>query len=575
MNAVRFALVANAVLAACSGTIDGGSDGTGAASPPARGKPGSRPAMAGDGTGVGPTAPSGSTAAPAVTAIPVVPPAAVGCGYVPARIYRLTPVQIRRSLASVLGASTPGEDLQQSLEGALPDAKPFSNGELVLAGSPVFVETMFSGLERSAAAALGNPAGIAPCLSGGVNRACVTSVLTDFGAKAWRRPWTSEEIQSYLTFFDAITAKSDPKRGLEYVLRRMLSAPDFLFRFELGGAADPAGNVTMTPDELASSLSYVLTDGPPDATLRAAASQRGLDTREGVAGQARRLLAQANVAAGVFDFFADLFDGKQTGHADQPEELKRFVAHVLWSDDGKLSTLLNADYTLVNPSLQKFYGWTKLPAVKDWEKITPPANEGRAGLLGSGLFLSRNTNRSARGKFIRGLLLCTEVPDPPANVNANLDNAKTMASSQLGRPATEDEARAAHMANPACAACHRLIDPVGKPLVAFDSHGVWQPVNPDTKKPYDTTSDIAGAGDIDGSVKDPRGLFRSLANARSVGDCMARQVYEYAMGRAPTVDDQCRIRDAAAKFAQSNGDMRQLFVDVVADDAFRMRSTRK
>jgi hypothetical protein len=331
----------------------------------------------------------------------------------------------------------------------------------------------------------------------------------------------------------------------------------------------------LSADELAASLAYVLTDNPPDPLLKAAASMRGLDTRDGVAKQARRLLDRADLASGVFDFFADLFDGKQTGHADQPEELRRFVGHVLWTDGGKLSTLLNADYTLVNPALQKFYGWTKMTAVKDWEKITPPAAEGRAGLLAGGLFLSRNTNRSARGKFIRGLLLCSDVPDPPANVNANLDKAKTAASGQLGRPATEDEARAAHMTDPVCAGCHRVIDPVGKPLVAFDPHGVWQAMNPETKKPYDTSSVITGTGEIDGAVKDSRSLFGSLAGAQAVGDCVARQVYEYALGRAPTAGDQCHIREAAANFAQSGGDLRQLFVDVVASDAFRVRSTRK
>jgi hypothetical protein len=509
-------------------------------------------------TGATPTAPS-------------TPGPATACGYLPQRAYRLTPAQVRLTLVSLLGnAAAPG-DLESILAGTVPDTRPFSNLEPVLAGSPGFVEAIVNGARSAAVVAMGNLPGLHPCFAGGVTRACVGTFVSEFGARAWRRGLTSEETAAYLTFFDGVAAKSEPKKALEYVVRRLLSAPDFLFRFEVGGAAAKPGTVTLTPEELASALAYTLTNAPPDATLVMAAASKGLDTREGIEAQAGRLLDKPESGAGLLDYFGDLFDGKQTGHPDQPEELRRFVSQVIWSEGGKLATLLTADFAVVNPALQKFYGWTKLPAVKAWEKVTPPSSEARAGLLTHGLFLSRETNRSARGTFIKSLLMCAQVPDPPQNVVANLEMGKADLTAKLGRPATEDEAREAHMTNPACSTCHKLIDPLGKPLSAFDRQGLWVAQNPDTKKAYDTSIELTGEGDIDGRVADPRGLARALAASKTASDCMARHTFEFLIGRPAGAADECHVRELATRLQDSGGDVRKLFVDVVASEAFRLR----
>ncbi len=546
-------------LAACVGTVDENRPG-GRADVPARGTTGT-------------ALPPG----PMATALPPGPMATnvAGCPLLPARAYRLTPGQLRRTYAALLGAAAPGEDWQKGLEGAIPDGSgTFSNGEAILSASPGFMETLWNGVRASVATTISNLPGLNACFALGVTRPCVSTMLTEFGARAWRRPWTDEEKNIYLAAYDAAAAKANPKAALEQVLRRLLMAPDVLFRIEAADAPDGNGVSPLTPGETASAIAYALSDGPPDAALLLAAKQGALGTRAGVEAQARRLLERPETAASLLTFFNEYLDGgAQSAHPDQIGELERFVRHVLWTDGGKLSTLLSADYTFVNPTLQKFYGWSKLPVTTDWTLVTPPASEGRSGLLTLGALLGRKTNRSARGKFIQGAFLCTHVPDPPAEAAQTLDGGKASLAVRLGRPPTEEEAREAHTSNPACVSCHKLIDPIGKPLLAFDRQGIWRSTD-DSKKPIDTRSEIIATGAIDGSVDGPRALARKLAAAAITADCFSQRAYEFLLGRAASPAELCHLQGPKARLA-STGDVRELFTNIVASDAFMLRAVAR
>lgn len=61
--------------------------------------------------------------------------------------------------------------------------------------------------------------------------ACAQAFTQGFAAKAFRRPLTAEEVASYT---EVITTASSPSVGLEWALRSVLSAPQFLYRSELG-----------------------------------------------------------------------------------------------------------------------------------------------------------------------------------------------------------------------------------------------------------------------------------------------------------------------------------------------------
>ena len=76
-----------------------------------------------------------------------------------------------------------------------------------------------------------------------------------------------------------------------------------------------------------------------------------------------------------------------------------------------------------------------------------------------------------RGKAIRENLLCERVPDPPADVDfaAFQDAAAEVGSTARIRLAE-------HNANPVCAGCHRITDPIGLSLENFDGAAVFRAI---------------------------------------------------------------------------------------------------
>jgi hypothetical protein len=163
------------------------------------------------------------------------------------------------------------------------------------------------------------------------------------------------------------------------------------------------------------------------------------------------------------------------------------------------------------------------------------------------------------------------VPKPPIDVDQDLDAQKQALAAQTGRTPTEDEVRMRHMADPACSSCHRLIDPLGKPYLAFDTTGVWRARNPATGAAFDLRSDIVSTPDMDGSVKDPRDLARALAGSKAVRACVAQQAFQFVAGRDLTDADRCGVDAAAARFEASGGDLKDLFVQLLTSDTFRLR----
>ena len=103
-----------------------------------------------------------------------------------------------------------------------------------------------------------------------------------------------------------------------------------------------------------------------------------------------------------------------------------------------------------------------------------PAALPRAGILGQATFLASTTgpgetSPTARGLFVREQLLCQLVPNPPPGVNTNLPEPSTADAARAKR-----ERMVEHAQNPACAGCHRLMDPIGFGLEKYDAIGAWR-----------------------------------------------------------------------------------------------------
>jgi hypothetical protein len=161
-------------------------------------------------------------------------------------------------------------------------------------------------------------------------------------------------------------------------------------------------------------------------------------------------------------------------------------------------------------------------------------------------------------------LLCQDL-QPPADVDMTLPDESV-------ETPTVRERLAAHAADPACASCHDAIDPIGLSFEHFGALGEWR----DTWTngyPVDATGSIPDAlGDLAGDVDGAADLAALLATSPRARACYARRWFEYGVGRPAEDDDACSLRALSERFESSDGDLRQLVVDVTLTDAFLFRA---
>ena len=151
------------------------------------------------------------------------------------------------------------------------------------------------------------------------------------------------------------------------------------------------------------------------------------------------------------------------------KETELLFASVL-REDSSVVELLSADYTFVDERLAEHYG---VPNVRGSRfRRIELADDERRGLLGHGSILTvtsapNRTSPVKRGQWVLANILGTPPPPPPDGVETNLDETAPAGAT----PTTMRQRLTRHMADPGCAACHNLMDPLGFALENFDFIG--------------------------------------------------------------------------------------------------------
>src|SRR5262249_2881357 len=282
----------------------------------------------------------------------------------------------------------------------------------------------------------------------------------------------------------------------------VLVSPEFLFRVD----QDPPGVAPSTAYriselELASRLSFFLWSSIPDDELLDAAIRGKLKTPAVLERQVRRMLADDRSRAPVNNFaeqwlylrnlestkpdmrmFPDFDDNLRQAFR---QETELFFESIMREDRNVLD-LLRANYTFVNERLAKHYGIPNVYGSR-FRRITFGDDGLRGGLLRQGSILTvtayaTRTSPVIRGKWILANVLGVPPPPPPAVVPALKEN------SEGGQPETMREKMAQHRANPACAGCHNLMDPIGFALENYDAVGRWRTM--DANKAIDNAGSL-------------------------------------------------------------------------------------
>ncbi len=420
--------------------------------------------------------------------------------------------------------------------------------------------------------------GVVPCNPTSTDDAeCLKRFVEDFGARAWRRPLTQDEVQRYVTVgVQAATELDSFDGGVEFALAGLLQSPHFLFRVEVGKPdAGKPGLRKYSAFELASRLSFFLWNTIPDDALRKAAESGEISTASGLAKQTDRLLASPRARAAVRNLFTELYglhklddlvkDGEifRSMSADlggfAREQTLLTLEDLIFEQRGDFRELFTSRRTFVNRKLASLYG-IPAPKLEGFADTELPKNSARVGLLGHASVLALHahpvsTSATLRGKFVRTVLLCGDIPPPPANVDTSLPEPSG------ARPTLRDRITE-HLTNPSCSNCHNTMDPIGLGLENFDGIGQY--------RVRENGERIDASGDLDGTpFRNAKELGEAIASHPNLSQCVARNVFRYANGRVETLVERATIKALAAEFEYSDFDLVTLLRAVALNDSFR------
>jgi hypothetical protein len=228
-----------------------------------------------------------------------------------------------------------------------------------------------------------------------------------------------------------------------------------------------------------------------------------------------------------------------------------------------LQTLLSAPFTVARPEVLSLYGTTAAPAADGTVQLDPTQ---RAGLLTQAGFLAAHAHANQtspvhRGLAVRKNLLCTDLPDPPANVNNNPPAPDPNATT---RQRFEQ-----HRADPSCAGCHQMMDPIGIGFESYDAIGRFR--TSENNLPIDDKGELVSAGTTSGTFTGAVELAKRLSTSPEVRDCVQKQWFRFSLGRLEGAEDACSMAALKADFTASDFDVKALLLSLVTSDAFRYR----
>ncbi len=406
--------------------------------------------------------------------------------------------------------------------------------------------------------------------------------ITSFGARAYRRPLTDEEIQSHTALFlqgNTLTGGADAlASGIQVALELFLQSPHFLYRTEL--SANVVNSVVpLSAYEIASKLSYFFWNTMPDDELFKSAQSGSLNGLGEVQAQAKRLLNDARAHDVVKSFHSQLLDidHYQSIYKDPKlfanynadlnpllaSEALMFFESVVFQDEGTLSKVFTAPYSFVNAKTAPLYGLTgNFTDALVRTDLDPSQRSGFMTQLG---FLAdhsdaNESNIIRRGVAVNRYLLCSTLPPPPAAV----PELPALAPGQTNRERIETIT-----GKGTCGAgCHgTIINPVGNTFEGYDALGVFRTTQ--AGKPVNTADSIL-IDDKQTMISGALELGRIMATSPQAHDCYTKNWTEYAMGRSMQAADQILVKALSQKLLQGES-IQNLMLDLVNTRTFLAR----
>ena len=405
--------------------------------------------------------------------------------------------------------------------------------------------------------------------------ACARMFLGNTARLLYRRPVPEDRVNQFVAeAAKAATLSHSFYTGLGMVLEGMLLSPEVLFITDRT-EADPGrpGQQRLDAYSYASRLSLLLWNAFPDDRVLKAAESGELATAKGRKRVVEMMLASPRLEEGMRAFFDDMlvFDSFASLSKDPAaypgetgitltaarEQTLRTIYYLLVTKNLDYRDLFTTRTMLMTPILGTIYG---VPTAPGWQPYTFPDDSPRVGLLTQISFLAVNahparSSATRRGKALRELLLCQQVPLPPPNVDFSaLEDPNSAAKTARDRLDV-------HRKNPVCGGCHRITDPIGLALENFDGAGQYRAAEKGVT--------IDASGSLDGhAFGDPAGLGQALHDHPSLPSCLVRRAYGYAIGSPLKKDDADLVNQFTQQFAASGYHLRDLLQTIALSPAF-------
>jgi mono/diheme cytochrome c family protein len=414
------------------------------------------------------------------------------------------------------------------------------------------------------------------------DKACARRIAENLARRAFRRPVTTDDVDSLMPYFDGGRARGFDS-GVEQMVAAILASPEFLFRAIKTPASANDTAFPLSDLELASRLSFFLwSQGPDDQLLKIAAAGK-LHAPDVLQAEALRMLNDRRAANLVRNFalkWMDLDNLREVQpdpnlfpsfndqlRKDLSAEVESFVGSVLL-EDRNVGDLLTADHTFLNERLAKHYGINSVLGPQ-FRRVTLD-NPQRWGLLGKGAVLLKTsygdrTSPVLRGAWILDKLMGTPPTPPPPDVDTDLSQPK-------GAPPRTLRARLeSHRSKPGCNQCHGVIDPIGLAMENYDAIGRWRDRDGEANAAIDAKTVLPNGRPVDGPSELRDALFGG-------GDLFVRAFTEklmmYAVGRELEYFDMPQVRTVVRRAAAQDYRLSAIVSGIVASDAFRMQGVK-
>jgi hypothetical protein len=494
---------------------------------------------------------------------------------------RLSRAELDNTLRDLLGDDTSpasrvlAEDLYS----------PYDNDYAGQSASGALIDSLEAMATDVATHVVGDPklrAKLVPCTPAGPgDSTCFRQFVESFGRRAFRRPLASAEADAYMTLL-AYATEDNPAVAHDFytavalVVRSVLQDPEFLYRIEVGtptGSTSTGGGAagavsTLDGYEIAARMSYLLWGSTPDDALLADAEAGRLKDAAGRRTVAQRMLQDSRAKEQLHRFHA-MWLGYRA--IPQPVELTSafqrettaLIDRIVFEQPQSYLNIFTFAQTRLDDFLADHYGLPHPTGGAGWVDY---GSSGRAGILSHGSVLGAfskftDTSPTQRGILIRTRLLCQTIGRPPANVAADKPPGDKTAVCKFDRYSE-------HRSSSSCATCHSQLDPIGFGLENYDIAGVYR--THDDGLPQCT---ISGQGEVVGygTFSGPGELGKLLVDKGLVEPCVARQFWQFAIGRAPAPDEDGGIEALRASWQQHGYELQELIASYVASPAFALR----